>query len=165
MKTVTVTLKRPEILARVEGITHITAESMQGVDEKTRSDLKDIAQDGRVGEVNELMNIAWGDLMHTISGYVKKEMSDDISVSNDYQVTNEYKVSLSLSETFNSSCADSVVRAMNNFMANRIMGGYYLLLDDSKFQHYENKAEHDLIDIKRYLASPSTFRRRCAPLF
>lgn len=147
-----ITIPSKEVMADIIDATYITADNMIVDNEKIKSSIMDAAEDGRRSRVITFMNRAWGELLHAISGYIYEPLTDDISELSQY-TEGYYIVSLNMPETFNTVSVQAVKGAMQDYLVDSALAGYFAIVKKDEAGMYYEKASTDLARVKKFLAS------------
>lgn len=150
-KLLEITLKRCELLCAIEEVAFITADAMVNVNEKMRSTIQDVTQDGRIGRVTICMNKAWGELLHAMTAYTQEGLKEDSLVDNRYIEPDSYKVVLKMPVTFSENSIPIVTDTMSAYMVNMTLAGWFSIVKKDEVGIYVSMAEDNLIKLKRYL--------------
>lgn len=150
-KSLTITLSRLELLSDMEEITFITADAMTVQDEKMRSTIQDIAQDGRIGRTTTCLNKAWGELLHSITAYTKNGMTEDVSTNNDYKEPDTYDVTLRMPVSFSNNSVEAVKNAMHSYLVCRAVSYWFSIVKKDEAEMYMAMSDEELMRVKMYL--------------
>lgn len=158
-KLLEIILKRCELLCTMEEVAFITADAMVNVDEKMRSTIQDLTQEGRIGRVTTCMNKAWGELLHALTAYTKEGLKEDNVGNNHYREPENYSVVLKMPISFSENSIPIVTDTMHAYIVNRTLAQWFAVVKKDEAVIYSSMAEDDLVKLKRYLNTRVTTQR------
>lgn len=150
-RVITITLFRHELVYDIELVAYAVGETVKGEDEKERSLVIDICDDGKVDKTTLNINKAWGELLNEITGYTKIGMDEDVDVVNILVIPEKYEVRLCVPDNFTKLNAEAVKNSMHAYLVNKALEGWFAITKKDEIQYYANEAKIELAKVKRFL--------------
>ncbi|MDD3037140.1 hypothetical protein [Bacteroides sp.] len=148
---ITITLLRNEIMYDIELIAYSVGDTVKGMDEKERSLVMDVGDDGKVDKTTQGINKAWGELLNSITGYTKIETNEDLNVDNSFIIPNEYSVRLCVPYSFSKLNAEAVKNSMHAYLVNKALSGWFAITKKDEVSYYESESLIELAKVKKFL--------------
>ena len=148
---VTIKLIRSELVYNIELVAYAVGETVKGEDERERSLVMDVCNDGKVDKVTLCLNKAWGELLNDITGYTKIETDEDMKADNVFTCPEEYSVKLCVPNSFSKPNVDAVKNAMHTYLVNKALSGWFAITKKDEVAYYESEALSEISKVKRYL--------------
>lgn len=146
-----VVLFRSELIYDIELVAHVVGEAVKGSDEKDRSLVMDVADDGKVDKTTLNMNKAWCELLNEITGYTKVGIDKDLVSDNRMDIPDSYAVTLNVPESFTKLNVDGVKNAMHAYIVNKALAGWFSMTKKDETEYYARDAWMELAKVKRFL--------------
>lgn len=160
---ITVRLKSSELLYDIGNIAFITGDIMLQ-DAKLQSVVQDVVNDGNVDKVTRSLSRIFNELVSSLTAYTKKDLVENIVVSNDLTAPENYEMVLVAPDTFSLPNANSVVTAAHDYMVNMALSDWFSITKKDEAQMYLDKATIELSKIKSYMIKRTRrMRRRGSP--
>ena len=164
---------RSEILHKLRAAAYITADNMIVDNEKIKSSIMDIGEEGRVGRVNTFINRAWGEICHILSGYVLEVLDTPepyfsalpIILASEWTLNGEHKdnemflMEISVHDNFQPISSQALVDAIEDYMVYSALYGYFAIVKKDESEYYNDMMSKCVVKAKNTLASRRTPRR------
>lgn len=151
MRRIEVTLLRGELIYDIELVAHVVGETVRSEDERDRSIVMDVADDGKVDKTTLNINKAWCDLLNETTGYTKVVVDDDMASDNSFIAPEEYVVVLTVPESFTKLNVEAIKNAMHAYVVNKALEGWFSMTKKDEVAYYANEARMELAKVKRFL--------------
>lgn len=140
LRTVTLRLKREELLYDITNCAYVEADIMDVKEEHLRHPVYDIGEDGNVDRVTRVMDIAFDECVEMLYPYSRREM-DCEEADTDQKVTEVYEVALQLPETFSQTSVDLLAKLVHERMVCRVLADWLSITDKAAAREWAEKAE------------------------
>lgn len=151
MMNITITLIRSELLYDIELVAYAVGETIRGEDERERSLVMDVSDDGKADKTTINMNKAWGELLNEITGYTKIGMDENVDTNNILVIPEQYEVRLRVPDAFTKLNAEAVKNAMHAYLVNKALEGWFAITKKDELEYYANESRLELAKVKRFL--------------
>lgn len=151
MRSISIKLVRTELMYDISLVAYSVGETVKGEDEKERSLVMDVCDDGKVDKLTININKAWGELLNDITGYTKVEADEDVKADNVFLSPSMYSVELFVPDSFSKLNVDAVKNAMHAYLVDKALAGWFAITKKDEVEYYENQASMELAKVKRFL--------------
>ena len=156
---ITVRLKSSELLYDIGNIAFITGDIMLQ-DVKLQSAVQDVVNDGNLNKVTRSLSRIFNELVSSLTAYTKKELIENVVVSDDLTAPENYEMVLVVPDTFSSPNANAVVTAAHDYMVNMALSDWFSITKKDEAQMYFDKAMNELSKINSYMIKRTRRMRR-----
>lgn len=148
---VSIKLIRSELIYNIALVAYAVGETVKGEDERERSLVMDVCDDGKADKVTLCLNKAWGELLNYITGYTKIETDEDMKADNVFISPEQYLVKLCVPHSFSKPNVDAVKNAMHAYLVNKALSGWFAITKKDEVAYYESEALKEIAKVKRFL--------------
>ncbi len=147
-KTVTLTLKRKELLYDIQNYAFVEADAIRSENEQDRQQVIDVAQEGNIDIVTRNLDIAYAECVEMMYPYTKEECDKEESRDDELKMTDEYVINLLVPDDFSKTTATFVARYVHEYMIYRVLATWLGMVYPASAEGWAIKAEDALQQIK-----------------
>lgn len=159
-KIIEVSLYRKALVYDAENIAFIIGDNMQGGDEKEKSGVMDVGQDGNIDRVTRVLNKSFNELVYALTAYTKEDTMEDCVVDNLFTEPEVYVLKLSVPVAFSKPNMEAVKTAAHEYLVCMSLFDWFTITKKDEAQGYYDRAQMELVKLKGYLEARTKMTRR-----
>lgn len=158
-KTVTLTIKRDNLLYSIKNPAYVEGDVMKTDDEHQRHQVIDIAETGNYDRVTEMLDIAYAECVHAMYPYTKEDVETGMEVDDDPSTTMEaeeaegsestdYVINLLVPDEYAKSSINLILRYVHEYMVCRVLADWLSITKPEAAENWQEKAEWTLRKVR-----------------
>ncbi len=148
-KTVSLVLKRSELLYDCANLGYVHGDTMHADDEHDRHQVMDIVEDGNVDRVTRILNLAMSEIREALYPYTKEEAQNGDSRVDTLSEVEEYTISMFVPDGFSSTTQTYLENLIHELLVDRVMADWCSITYPEKEGVWRMKADETLRKINK----------------
>ena len=140
-KQIEIILYRKSLLYDISNIAYIVADSAPDLDEKTRSVITDICEEGNVDRVTRIMNRAYNDLLNRLYAYTKERVLEENKINDLFSEPLEYKIQMMVPEDFSKTTVSALSEYLHEYMVDVVLVEWLSITKKDEVGIWQEKAD------------------------
>lgn len=140
-KQVEIILYRNSLLYDISNIAYIVADSAPDLDEKTRSVITDICEEGNVDRVTRIMNRAYNDLLNRLYAYTKERVLEEGKINDLFSEPLEYKIQMMVPEDFSKTTVSALSEYLHEYIVDVVLVEWLSITKKDEVGIWQEKAD------------------------
>lgn len=140
-KLVDITLYRKSLLYDISNIAYIVADSAPNLDEKIRSVITDICEEGNVDRVTRTMNRAYNDLLNRLYAYTKERVLEESKIDDLFSEPLEYKIQMMVPEDFSKTTVSALSEYLHEYIVDVVLEEWLSITKKDEVGIWQEKAD------------------------
>lgn len=166
MKHISIIINRQALFDDISSLAYSEGEIIHTDSGDERRELQDIVEDGNVGRVLRLLNLAYSECLEALYPYCKTEVADDSKISSDIDDNVVgYLFNLSVPNDFSSTTHTIITRYIHECMVARVLFELISIVNPQSAAKWQMKYIESLKEVKSRLNNRTKIVRRKAHPF
>lgn len=140
-KQIEIILYRKSLLYDISNIAYIVADSAPDLDEKTRSVITDICEEGNVDRVTRIMNRAYNDLLNRLYAYTKERVLEENKINDLFSESLEYKIQMMVPEDFSKTTVSALSEYLHEYIVDVVLVEWLSITKKDEVGIWQEKAD------------------------
>lgn len=140
-KQIDITLYRNSLLYDISNIAYIVADSAPDLDEKIRSVITDICEEGNVDRVTRIMNRAYNDLLNRLYAYTKERVLEESKINDLFSEPLEYKIQMMVPEDFSKTTVSALGEYFHEYIVDVVLVEWLSITKKDEVGIWQEKAD------------------------
>lgn len=140
-KQIEIILYRKSLLYDISNIAYIVADSAPDLDEKTRSVITDICEEGNVDRVTRIMNRAYNDLLNRLYAYTKERVLEENKINDLFSEPLEYKIQMMVPEDFSKTTVSALSEYLHEYIVDVVLVEWLSITKKDEVGIWQEKAD------------------------
>lgn len=140
-KQIEIILYRKSLLYDISNIAYIVADSAPDLDEKIRSVITDICEEGNVDRVTRIMNRAYNDLLNHLYAYTKERVLEESKINDLFSESLEYKIQMMVPEDFSKTTVSALGEYFHEYIVDVVLVEWLSITKKDEVGIWQEKAD------------------------
>lgn len=140
-RQVDITLYRNSLLYDISNIAYIVGDSIPDLDDKVRSAITDICEEGNIDRITRIMNRAYNDLLNLLYAYTKERVLEENRVDNLFSEPVEYKIRMMVPEDFSKTTVSALSECLHEYIVNIVIADWLSITKKDEMSTWQEKAD------------------------
>lgn len=140
-KQVDIILYRKSLLYDIANIAYIVADSAPELDEKIRSVINDICEEGNVDRVTRILNRAYNDLLNRLYAYTKERVLEESKIDDLFSEPLEYKIRMMVPEDFSKTTVSALGEYLHEYIVDIVLAEWLSITKKDEVATWQEKAD------------------------